>query len=113
MLRLRPQLRRFLAGLGAALAFGSVSAASAALGTPTVTLMSGNSLPVEWAPLGDSLVLRAEVPCSPCHRSVCPYELECLRALTPTRVARPAIDFLRARMPATEREAAPAEPHPA
>ena len=86
---------------------------SAALGTPTVTLMSGNSLPVEWAPLGDSLVLRAEVPCSPCHRSVCPYELECLRALTPTRVARPAIDFLRARMPATEREAAPAEPHPA
>lgn len=75
--------------------------------------MSGNSLPVEWAPLGDSLVLRAEVPCSPCHRSVCPYELECLRALTPARVARPAVDFLRARMPAREREAAPAQPHPA
>ena len=57
---------------------------AAALGRPTVTLMSGNSLPVEWAPLGNSLVLRADVPCSPCHRGICPgYGLACLRALTP------------------------------
>jgi ADP-heptose:LPS heptosyltransferase len=72
---------------------------AAALGTPTVTLMSGNSLPVEWAPLGDSLVLRAEVPCSPCHRSVCPgYGLACLYELTPARVARLAIEFLAERL---------------
>jgi ADP-heptose:LPS heptosyltransferase len=83
---------------------------AAALGTPTVTLMSGNSLPVEWAPLGDSLVLRAEVPCSPCHRSVCPYELECLRALTPDRVARPALEFLGERLARRESAAVPGSP---
>jgi len=72
---------------------------SAALGTPTVTLMSGNSLPVEWAPLGDSLVVRANVPCSPCHRRVCPgYGLACLRELTPERISEPVVSFLRARV---------------
>jgi ADP-heptose:LPS heptosyltransferase len=60
---------------------------SAALGTPTVTLMSGHSLPAEWAPLGSSLVLRAPVPCSPCHRKTCPvYGLACLVELRPERI---------------------------
>jgi ADP-heptose:LPS heptosyltransferase len=69
---------------------------SAALGRPTITLMSGNSLPVEWAPLGDSLVIRADVPCSPCHREFCPgYGLACLRSLTPQRVLPAAVEFLR------------------
>jgi ADP-heptose:LPS heptosyltransferase len=68
---------------------------SAALGTRTVTLMSGNSLPVEWAPLGDSLVVRADVPCSPCHRDTCPgYGLACLRAMTPERVLPEVVRFL-------------------
>jgi heptosyltransferase-2 len=72
---------------------------SAALGTPTVTIMSGNSLPVEWAPLGDSLVVRADVPCSPCHRRVCPgYGLACLRQLTPERISEPVVSFLGARV---------------
>lgn len=58
-----------------------------ALGTPTLTIMSGHSLPAEWAPLGDSLVLRAEVPCAPCHQRTCPvYGLACLTALTPERI---------------------------
>jgi ADP-heptose:LPS heptosyltransferase len=86
---------------------------SAALGTPTVTLMSGNSLPVEWAPLGDSLVLRADVPCAPCHRSVCPgYGLACLRELTPARVAPPAIEFLAARLSRREPEPVADAPAP-
>jgi ADP-heptose:LPS heptosyltransferase len=79
---------------------------SAALGTPTVTIMSGNSLPVEWAPLGDSLILRADVPCSPCPRGVCPgYGLACLRELTPERIAEPAVTFLRARVSQDQRAA--------
>jgi heptosyltransferase-2 len=79
---------------------------SAALGTPTVTIMSGNSLPVEWAPLGDSLILRADVPCSPCHRRVCPgYGLACLRELTPERISEPAVTFLRARVSQDQRAA--------
>ncbi|MDX6483709.1 MAG: hypothetical protein QOE95_1480, partial [Gaiellaceae bacterium] len=80
---------------------------AAAVGTPTVTIMSGNSLPVEWAPLGDSLVIRADVPCNPCHRRVCPgYGLACLRELTPERIAEPVVSFLSARV------SQPAEPVP-
>lgn len=68
---------------------------AAALGRPTVTLMSGNSLPVEWAPLGNSLVIRADVPCSPCHRRICPgYGLACLRALTPDLVLPDIVRFI-------------------
>ena len=79
---------------------------SAAIGTPTVTLMSGNSLPGEWAPLGDSLVIRAEVPCSPCHRRVCAgYGLACLRALTPQRISEQVVSFLRSRV--TQEQDAP------
>jgi ADP-heptose:LPS heptosyltransferase len=79
---------------------------SAAIGTPTVTLMSGNSLPVEWAPLGDSLVIRADVPCSPCHRRVCAgYGLACLRELTPQRISEQVVSFLRSR--AAQEQGAP------
>jgi ADP-heptose:LPS heptosyltransferase len=68
---------------------------AAALGVPTVTLMSGYSLPVEWAPLGDSLVLRADVPCAPCHQATCPvYGLACLTELRPERVAPEILAFL-------------------
>jgi ADP-heptose:LPS heptosyltransferase len=69
---------------------------AAALGTPTLTIMSGHSLPREWAPLGQSRVLRADVPCAPCHQPTCPiYGLACLTALTPGRVLPRLEDFLR------------------
>jgi ADP-heptose:LPS heptosyltransferase len=72
---------------------------AAALGVPTVTLMSGYSLPAEWAPLGDSLVLRADVPCAPCHQGTCPvYGLACLTELRPERVAPEIVEFLAARV---------------
>jgi ADP-heptose:LPS heptosyltransferase len=72
---------------------------AAALGVPTVTLMSGYSLPVEWAPLGDSLVLRADVPCAPCHQATCPvYGLACLTELRPERVAPEILAFLGERV---------------
>jgi heptosyltransferase-2 len=72
---------------------------AAALGVPTVTLMSGYSLPAEWAPLGDSLVLRADVPCAPCHQATCPvYGLACLTELRPERVAPEILAFLGERV---------------
>jgi ADP-heptose:LPS heptosyltransferase len=84
---------------GAAATIGNISGPvhwSAALGRPTVTLMSGHSLPAEWAPIGDSLVLRASVPCSPCHRRTCPvYGLACLTELMPERVVGEIEGFLR------------------
>jgi ADP-heptose:LPS heptosyltransferase len=69
---------------------------AAALGVPTVTLMSGHSLPAEWAPLGNSLVIRADVPCAPCHQRTCPvYGLACLTNLEPDRVAPAITSFFR------------------
>lgn len=82
---------------------------SAALGTPTVTLMSGYQLAAEWAPLGDSLVIRADVPCAPCARSTCPlYGLACLRELTPERIAPEIAAFLKERVEARRPTTMPA-----
>ena len=68
---------------------------ASALGIPTVTLMSGSSLPGEWAPLGQSLILRTEVPCAPCHLRTCAeYDLACLRQMTPERVYDDIARFL-------------------
>jgi ADP-heptose:LPS heptosyltransferase len=85
---------------------------SAALGTPTVTLMSGHSLPVEWAPLGTSFLVRADVPCAPCHQPTCPiYGLACLTELGPERIAGDISSFLASRVSsprgARAREATP------
>jgi ADP-heptose:LPS heptosyltransferase len=70
-----------------------------ALGIPTATLMSGHSLPAEWAPLGNSLVVRADVPCAPCHQRTCPvYGLACLTSLEPQRIAPELARFFRANL---------------
>lgn len=84
---------------GAAAMIGNISGPAhwaSALGTPTVTLMSGHSLPAEWAPLGASLILRAPVPCSPCHRRTCPvYGLACLTELRPERIVGAIHEYVR------------------
>ena len=68
---------------------------AAALEVPTVALMSGYCLPVDQAPLGDSLVIRADVPCAPCHQATCPvYGLACLTELRPDRIAPEVAAFL-------------------
>ncbi len=69
---------------------------SGALGTRTAVLMGGHSTPVEWAPLNRSLVLRADVPCAPCHLRTCPeFGVACLKALAPDRVWDEIASFLR------------------
>jgi ADP-heptose:LPS heptosyltransferase len=65
------------------------------LGVPTVNLRGGQAGSTEWAPLGRTLILRADVPCAPCHRRVCPgYGLKCLTELTPDRVLPEIMRFL-------------------
>jgi ADP-heptose:LPS heptosyltransferase len=69
---------------------------AAVLGVPTATLMSGHSVPAEWAPLGNSLIIRADVPCAPCHQRTCPvYGLACLTSLEPDRIAPAITSFFR------------------
>lgn len=68
---------------------------AAALGIPTLTLMGGHSDPNEWAPYGMSVVLRSGVPCSPCHRRVCPgMGLMCFEKLSVLGVLSPIEEFL-------------------
>jgi heptosyltransferase I len=85
---------------------------AAAVGTPTFTLMSGHSLPAEWAPRGDARLVRADVPCAPCHQRTCPiYGLACLRELTPQRVLPEILSFLEPRL-VGGRQAPAYEPEP-
>ena len=52
---------------------------SAAVGTPAVSIFSARDFPVQWYPYGPGhVVLRRDVPCSPCLKEVCHEKLACL-----------------------------------
>ena len=57
-------------------------------GVPVLALYSGTNLAQQWAPRGSRVrVLRAaDLPCSPCELSTCPYENACMRAIPLTNV---------------------------
>jgi ADP-heptose:LPS heptosyltransferase len=67
-----------------------ISHVAAALGVPTVVIFGPSSIK-QWTPRGKTvLVLRHQVPCSPCAVSVmksCPHR-DCLTGLTPAEVIR-------------------------
>ncbi len=68
---------------------------AAALGIPTLTLMGGHSDPNEWAPYGYSFVIRNSVPCSPCHRRVCPgLGLICFEKMTVLNILKSVENFI-------------------
>lgn len=73
---------------------------AAAVGTSAVVLFSGTNDPAQWRPRGAEIhVLRAPVPCSPCHREVCPRPGHpCMRRLSPQAVA----EFVQWRLPPAE-----------
>jgi len=52
---------------------------AAAMGTPAVAIFSARDFPRQWYPYGDEhIVLRRDVPCSPCFKDVCDRGLVCL-----------------------------------
>ena len=57
-----------------------------AFGIPTFVLMGPTSPAYTDYPSRNTVVIRKPVPCSPCHRKVCPKNLECLRSITPMEV---------------------------
>ncbi len=83
-----------LVGLGS-----GVTHLAATLGVPTVSLLSGVSPLAVWRPVGPRVVnLTGETPCSPCglkHEKDCPFEVACLRSLTPQHVVAAAVQLLR------------------
>jgi len=52
---------------------------AAAMGTPVVAIFSARDFPRQWYPHGSRhIVLRRDVPCSPCFKDVCDRGLVCL-----------------------------------
>jgi ADP-heptose:LPS heptosyltransferase len=60
---------------------------AAALGTPTVAVF-GSTEPAITSPPGPGhVIIRNHVPCSPCFLRQCPFNLECMQAVTRDEVA--------------------------
>lgn len=52
---------------------------AAMMGTPAVAIFSARDFPSQWYPHGTGhIVLRKDVPCSPCFKDVCDQDLLCL-----------------------------------
>ena len=65
-----------------------------ALRRPMVILYSGTEHESQWSPrFAPSMLLREPTHCTPCHRFVCPYHMECLD-IAPARVVDAALQLL-------------------
>lgn len=71
-----------------------------ALGIPMVILYSGTEAREQWRPRSaPAVLLTRPAACSPCHRTVCPYAMECLD-IPPERVLEEALVLLSRHAPA-------------
>ncbi len=59
-----------------------------ALSTPTVVLMGPTDPLYTNYPSRFTLVIRGYASCSPCHKKVCPRNIECMRSIEPLEVFR-------------------------
>jgi heptosyltransferase-2 len=94
----RTSLRELLAGIAACRLVvtndtGPMHAA-AALGVPLVAVF-GSTDPATTRPLaGNAVIVRREVPCAPCVKKKCPYDLECMKGVTPGDVYQACLKLL-------------------
>ncbi len=59
---------------------------AAALGVATIAIF-GSTDPAATGPRGAHFrIIRHDIPCSPCFRRECPYDLQCLYSVTPDQV---------------------------
>jgi heptosyltransferase II len=66
-----------------------------ALNIPTIALF-GSTNPVTTAPPGNqSLIIRHEVPCSPCLKEICPTDFICMKLISVEEVLTAAQNVLR------------------
>jgi heptosyltransferase-2 len=67
---------------------------AAALGVPLVAIF-GSTEPALTGPLGrQHRLLRQHVPCSPCFLRECPFNMECMRGITPEMAASAVLELL-------------------
>ncbi len=69
---------------------------AAAFDVPAVVLMGPNDPRWTHANLDRAVILRQDLPCSPCHLKVCPRNHECMRGITPEEVFETALRLLPA-----------------
>ena len=76
---------------------------AAALGVPTVSILSGVPSAEVWCTAGQRVIVVAgEISCSPCylvHASQCPYGVECLRVISVQHVLDACREHLLATAP--------------
>jgi heptosyltransferase-2 len=66
-----------------------------ALNIPTIALF-GSTNPVTTAPPGNqSLIIRHEVPCSPCLKEICPTDFSCMKLISVEEVLTAVQNILR------------------
>jgi heptosyltransferase-2 len=65
-----------------------------AFDVPVVVLMGPTDPRYTNANLERTVVLRQELPCSPCHKKVCPRGQECMTGITPSMVLAAARSLL-------------------
>lgn len=91
-----------------------ISHLAGALGVPTVAVLGGTTRMEVWRPAGPrALALGGRTPCQPCglkYAEDCPWQVACLRAVTPAMVLSAVADLLgrtKAEQAAAEGMAAP------
>jgi lipopolysaccharide heptosyltransferase II len=67
---------------------------AAAFGVPAVVLMGPTDPGWTSENLDGIVVIRKNLPCSPCHRKVCPADHQCMRGITPEEVAEAGLGLL-------------------
>ena len=73
---------------------------AAAVGTPTVSIFSARDFTEQWYPSGEHhVVIREDVPCSPCFKEECDIGLAFLDRVSTDRVLR-AVDTQLSRLQA-------------
>jgi heptosyltransferase-2 len=69
---------------------------ASAVGTPLISLFSGTNVAAQWAPRGKKVTVIQKVPsCSPCERTSCPFDNECMRQITVEEVLKALKIYLR------------------
>jgi heptosyltransferase-2 len=66
-----------------------------AFDTPVVVIMGPTDPRYTNGNLGKTAIIRKDLPCSPCHKKVCPLDHQCMKMITPDEVFRACLDLTR------------------
>jgi heptosyltransferase-2 len=65
-----------------------------AMGVPVVVVMGPTDPRYTASNLENTIVLRQELPCAPCHKKQCPTDQQCMRSITPEMVLQAGQELL-------------------